>query len=317
MPLACGRISPIAVSTISLMGWMGWSMGQGIAIEHGGRAVALKWHRLRRRMADPLFSAENLREGMRVGASMEIDLRVTRDGDFAVLHDETLDRETDGKGSVRQAASAELVELFYDDRDVPDAPRFARPLMLLDELEACLEDGHPQALLQFDMKDDLAAVGHRGVEKLARLFARHEEKLIVSGDSTELTLAILEKLPGMKWGLEPSFRLLDLYRAGRKDALVGQLVAELTGPHRPHMVYLWWDRLVLPAAAEGIDLIRICHHHGALVDAWTFNLADPEDGFSDEEWEKFSTLLELGADQISTDDAIATELAYRKRMGNG
>jgi glycerophosphoryl diester phosphodiesterase len=167
------------------------------------------------------------------------------------------------------------------------------------------------------MKDDLAAVGHGGVEKLARLFARHEEKLIVSGDSTELTLAILERLPGMKWGLEPSFRLLDLYRAGRKDALAGQLVAELTGPHRPHMVYLWWDRLVLPAAAEGIDLIRICHDHGALVDAWTFNLADPEDGFSDDEWEKFSTLLELGADQISTDDAIATERAYRKRTENG
>jgi Glycerophosphoryl diester phosphodiesterase len=282
----------------------------GVAIVHGGRRVRLKWHRLRRRRRDPLFDAETLAEGLRLGASMEVDLRVTRDGDFAVLHDGTLDRETDGTGAVVECTGEEIRALHYRSAGAP------RPVLLASDLAQALGPGHPEALLQLDMKDDVSAVGQTGVERLATFFAGCEGKLVVSGDSTELTLAISERLPGIERGLEPSFRLLDLYRAGRKSDLAGQLVQELKGPIRPHIVYLSWE-LVLPAKADGIDLIGICHDHGALVDAWTFNPANPEAGFSDEEWEKFSALLELGADQITTDEAIATERAYRARVQAG
>lgn len=279
----------------------------GLAIDHRGKRVRLKWHRLRRRKRDPLFGADALREGLKNGASMELDLRVTRDGGFAVLHDETLDRETDGRGPAAALTSDEIRALRYAD----GAPR---PVLVAEDIAELLGPAHPDALLQFDMKDDFGAVGREGVERLAGLFSGHDEKLIVGGDSTALTLAISERLPGVRRGLEPSFRLIDLYEAGKKDRLAGQLIEELAGPIRPHMVYLSWE-LVLSAKADGIDLIRICHDHGALVDAWTFNPADPEAGFSDAEWEKFSTLLELGADQITTDEAIATERAYRKRTG--
>lgn len=289
------------------------SQPSGVAIDFGGKRVTLKWHRLRRGMEDPLFSAEVLAEGLKAGASMEIDLRATRDGGFAVLHERMLDRETDGAGEVAERSIAEIRALHYAE---PARDGSARRVLTAEDIAALLGPAHPQALLQFDMKDDLAQAGRNGVERLAALFSGHEGKLIVGADDTALTLAIKEALPGIRCGLEPSFRLMDLYRDGRKDALEAQLAGELSGPFRPDLVYLNW-RLVLDADAEGIDLIRICHDHGALVDAWTFTLADPAGGFSDEEWRQLSRLLELGADQISTDEAVATERAYRRRAASG
>ena len=285
----------------------------GIAIRYDGKRVILKWHRLRRRRSDPLFSADVLAEGLERGASMEIDLRVASDGGFAVLHDASLDRETSGAGPVAARTSEEIHALHYAE---PALDRMPRNVLVAEDLAMRLGPAHPEAVLQFDMKDDLQAVGERGVDRLGSLFAAYGEHLIVSGDDTDLTLAISERLPGTKRGLEPSFRLLDLYRVGRKGELEDQLIRELNGPIRPHMVYLSW-RLVLDADADGMDLIRICHDHGALVDAWTFNPADPDGGFSDEEWNQFSRLLELGADQITTDEAIATEQAYWKRISAG
>jgi len=282
----------------------------GVAIRHGGRQVLLKWHRLRREMKDPLFSVDVLAAGLKLGASMEIDLRATRDGGFAVLHDRSLDRETTGSGLVGARTSEEIRGLCYAEPARDGSPRH---VLTAEDLAKHLGPAHPDALLQFDMKDGLEAVGEGGLDRLGGLFAGLDRHLVVSGDDTDLTLAITDRLPAAKRGLEPSFRLIDLFKAGRKNELAGQLSGELNGPIRPYIVYLNW-KLVLDADADGIDLIRICHDHGAMVDAWTFTLADPDGGFSDDEWRKIERLLDLGADQITTDEAVATERAYRLRM---
>src|SRR5690606_33687267 len=104
----------------------------GVAIVHGGRRVRLKWQRHRRRRRDPLFDAETLAEGLRLGASMEVDLRVTRDGDFAVLHDGTLDRETDGTGAVVECTGEEIRALHYRSAGAP------RPVLLASDLAQAL-----------------------------------------------------------------------------------------------------------------------------------------------------------------------------------
>lgn len=44
-----------------------------------------------------------------------------------------------------------------------------------------------------------------------------------------------------------------------------------------------------------------------------YNLADPS-GFTDIEWRQFSALLKLGPDQITTDEAVATETAWAARQ---
>lgn len=93
------------------------------------------------------------------------------------------------------------------------------------------------------------------------------------------------------------------------------LTAELRGATAPDTCYLSWE-LVLEAQARGLDLVALCHAEGVKVDAWTFTIADPA-GFSDAEWGQFSALMALGPDQITTDEAIATEAAWIARSEAG
>ncbi len=52
------------------------------------------------------------REAIRLGAEvLEIDLRGTKDGEIVILHDETLERTTNGKGKVTDFTLAELKKL--------------------------------------------------------------------------------------------------------------------------------------------------------------------------------------------------------------
>lgn len=283
--------------------------GRGLAIDFEGKHVLLKWHQLRRRSDDPLFSSTNLAQGLRLGASMEIDLRAAGGRGFAVLHNETLDGETTGSGRVAEHEAAEIRVLRYRDNRA-DAKR---PVMMDEDIAGHLTASNPNALLQLDMKDDLATIGPAGIEHLAALFDAAQANLIVSGDCTDLTLSLAERLPAMRRGLEPSFRLLALHRSGKRGILAGQLLRELRGPIRPHMVYLAW-KLILAAKEDGIDLVRICHDEGAKVDAWTFTPARPSRGLGNTEWQSLLQLLELGIDQITTNDAIGMERVFQERM---
>lgn len=276
----------------------------GLALVHQGHVIRLKWHRLRRQMSDPLFSAEIMAEGFALGASMELDLRVRRDGGFVVLHDERLEGETKGVGAVADFALNELKPLTFKD---------GRPLIFTEDLAAMLQKANPDALLQFDMKDDLEAIGSNGLGHLTALFSNIPAPVIVSGASLELINEIRRRLPNLLRGIDPTDKLVEVYDGQGLKAVETELLADLRGPTAPHTVYLAWQ-LVLYAAKEGLDLIGLCHSEGKLVDAWTFTLGDPAGGFSDAEWRDFSALLELKPDQISTDEAPATERAYRRRL---
>ncbi|MHB1104329.1 MAG: glycerophosphodiester phosphodiesterase [Devosia sp.] len=278
----------------------------GLALTHDGQVTRLKWHRLRRRMTDPLFGAEAMAQGFALGASMELDLRVRRDGGFVVLHDEFLEGETTGEGRIADFALNELKAFHFED---------SRPLIFTEDLAAMLQKANPKALLQFDMKDDLAALGSNGLGHLTALFSETPTPVIVSGASLELIVEISLRLPNLLRGIDPTDKLVEIYRQDGLKAVEADLRADLRGPTQPHTVYLAWE-LILKAAAEGLDLIGLCHAEGKLVDAWTFTLKDPERGFSDEEWQDFYALLALNPDQISTDEAIATERAWLQRLGD-
>ncbi len=281
------------------------SSAQGLALVHAGRTTRLKWHRLRRRMRDPLFSAETMAEGFRLGASMELDMRVRGDGGFVVLHDDLLEGETNGQGRVAELGRAEMAELSF-----ADTPR---PLIFSEDLAAMLRLSHPDALLQFDMKDDYEAVGVEGVAHLARFFADIDANIIVSADSLALIEAIRTEVPSLMRGIDPTNGLVDIYKQDGIAAVERSLLADLRGSTAPDTIYLAWQ-LVLKADADGLDLIGLCHQEGKKVDAWTFTLKDPERGFDDDEWTAFNRLMALGADQITTDEAIATEAAWDKRI---
>ncbi|ARO33842.1 glycerophosphoryl diester phosphodiesterase protein (plasmid) [Rhizobium sp. NXC14] len=278
---------------------------QGLEISHEGHHTRLKWHRLRKRVADPLFSAEVMAEGFAAGASMELDLRVRADGGFAVLHDRELEGETTGRGPIAAKNVADLRDVRMKDG--------ARPLILSEDLADMMQSTHPAALLQFDMKDDYEAVGTRGIEHLAVHFRDITASVIVSGGSLDLIVAVKEKLPHLLRGIDPTEKLHDIRQASGWRAAEMELRADLRGPTEPDTVYLHWQ-LILDAAEDGFDLIGLCRDEGKRVDAWTFTLKDPEAGFSDAEWRNFSALMALKPDQITTDEAPATERAWRRRI---
>ncbi len=277
----------------------------GLRIEFEGHSPLLKWHRLRRRMADPLFSAEVMAEGFKAGASMELDLRVRADGGFVVLHDKELEGETTGRGLVAQKSLADLRDLRMKDGN--------RPLLYSEDLAAMLQSAHPDALLQFDMKDDYEAIGEKGIAHLAEHLQQISASVIVSAGSPELILAVKDKLPHLRRGIDPTNKLGDIAKAEGWKAVEKELLADLRGSTEPETIYLYWPML-LDAAKAGLDMIALCHSEAKLVDAWTFTLKDPDGGFSDAEWTNFSALVALKPDQITTDEALATELAWLKRM---
>jgi glycerophosphoryl diester phosphodiesterase len=60
----------------------------------------------------PENTLEGFREGLRVGAGvLELDVHATADGHVVVIHDETVDRTTDGSGAVREMTLAEVKRL--------------------------------------------------------------------------------------------------------------------------------------------------------------------------------------------------------------
>jgi glycerophosphoryl diester phosphodiesterase len=70
----------------------------------------------------PENTLESLRRGVDAGAdAIEFDLRLTADGEVAVMHDPTVDRTTDGHGEVRALTLARLQELDAGYRFSPDS----------------------------------------------------------------------------------------------------------------------------------------------------------------------------------------------------
>ena len=54
----------------------------------------------------------SFRRALAVGvAAVELDVQLTKDGRLAVIHDETLDRTTNGRGPVKNFTLAELKKL--------------------------------------------------------------------------------------------------------------------------------------------------------------------------------------------------------------
>src|SRR5262249_41701467 len=77
----------------------------------GPRKVKGAHHRGASRYA-PENTLEALKKSVALGADfVELDIRTTRDGAFVLLHDQSLDRTTSGRGPVRSRTATELAAL--------------------------------------------------------------------------------------------------------------------------------------------------------------------------------------------------------------
>ena len=177
-------------------------MTDAISVTRNGHRTFFKWHRGRRQASDPVFTGRRIIEGMKLGASVEVDLVIHADNGFAVLHNLSLEGETTGTGLVRETPAAVLRELHLRDNEGrPIADR----VMLLEDLAALIaQDGaHPEGLLQLDYKEDAAALNAEAIAKFGKALGPVARHFILSSGDAESVRLLSENVPGLRIGYDP------------------------------------------------------------------------------------------------------------------
>ena len=272
--------------------------GRGIAIDRAGHRTWLKWHRGHRFAGDTSFTGARIVEGMELGASVEVDLmRFAGDG-FAVLHDETLDAATTGTGMVRSASEAYLRGLHL--RDPFGAPSEHKVMMLADLGRLLAQVGRdPRAELQLDLKENSDVIRDADIAAFAAAISPVADSVILSGGDSLAVERLSHAVPDMAIGYDPCHDGA-IERLMETRDFVGFVASALRAVPRARMIYLD-RRLVLFADQAGYDVIGAFQGAGRRVDAYTINSAVPS------ALPGVKRLLELKADQITTDDPVGLE----------
>jgi len=176
---------------------------------------------------------------------LEIDVHLTRDGEMVVLHDEWVDRTTDGSGWVRDFALEELKRL---DNGRWFSSRFeGQRIPTLDEvLEWILDTG---LHLNIELKNN--RVPYPGMEEeVIRLVERFamEERVIISSFHHDSLMHVRKFRPKWRIGL--------LYDSAMSEPW---LYAKRMGADAIHPHYSVVDD----------EAVRLCHDHGIHVRPYT------------------------------------------------
>lgn len=189
-------------------------------------------------MEEPENTLRSFQRALDLGvAAVELDVQLTRDGRLAVIHDETLDRTTNGRGLVKDFTLAELQKL--------DAGHGER----IPALEEVLELAKGRAQLLVEMKQPEA------MEALLQFFRQHR----AFGDAMVISF----------W--HPAVRALKEAEARLKTgALMVGCPADPVGLARAARA----DTLVLNYRYADWDLVDTAHRHKIEVILW--NIDEPE-----------------------------------------
>jgi glycerophosphoryl diester phosphodiesterase len=275
-------------------------MVDGVAIEAAGHRVWLKWHRLQRTKTDIPFTASRLAEGLALGASTEIDLRRHGESGFAVLHDTTLDRETTGSGPVSAASVATLKTLVM--RRTDGSPT-KEPLLRLDDLaRLAAADAAPGTIVQLDLKETNDALNDATVAAFRETVAPVADRFILSGGDWAAVTRLGVGIDGLKIGFDPCHDTTIEQLATADDIERFVQMALDTAPEAS-MIYLDY-RIVMHSDALLIDIIARFHTAGKTIDAYTLNADHPGAEAI------LRRLVELEADQITTDEPIVLQQLY-------
>lgn len=275
-----------------------------VRIEKGSRSIALKWHKLRRRKDDIPFSHANLIAGLKLGASMEVDLQLTSDQTFVCLHDDLLDIETDGVGSVANKSAAEMGRLKM--RGEHSSVTRESPLFL-DDVASILSDPaidiHEDSLLQLDLKVESSAVERRVCENFAALISPIQDRMILSSLEWPAVKTLGADIPGLGLGYDP----FDIWRRSEpKSAVEFQKFADIVLAVDPSIAFYYlFAKTVLAATEAGFDLVGRLKANGAKIDVWTLDANPSDDPPDDGLLAQLDLAFELGVDQITTNTPVA------------
>lgn len=275
-------------------------MHKGISLRSNDHTTMLKWHRGRRSVTDAVFTRSRIVEGMRLGASIEVDIQRHGSNGFAILHDDTLNRETSGSGPVGTQKVHDLRQLRMRDND---GAVTAEPVLLLDDLAELLAAGpvDADAVLQLDLKNDRASLSPDDIAAFPSAVEPFLANVLVSGDDADAVDSLHRATPGLRTGYDPCREdtIAELRRTGDYAAFVQ---AALAAAPDAEMIYIH-HRIVLAADAAGFDMIGAIQAAGKRVDAWTI------EEVNDATLAMARRLLALKADQITTDDPVGLEAA--------
>lgn len=212
--------------------------------------------------------------------ALEVDIHVTGDGELVAMHDDTVDRTTDGSGTVRDMTLAELHELDAGYRwtgdggaTFPFRGQGIRPPTLTEVL-----DTFDDIRFAIEIKpDDPKLAGQ--VRDIVRKHGKAEHALVGSFN-TNVMRAFRRACPEVPTAAG-EFEVRVFY------CLMRLHLGALHAPNAPALVVPEWDgkaHVVTPA------FIAAAHGHGMKVYVWTVN-----------EREDMDRLVEWGADGIISD----------------
>lgn len=207
---------------------------------------------------------------------LELDVQPTRDGEAVVLHDATVDRTTEGRGSAIELSLREIRALDAGYRFSPDGGAsfpYRGAGVVVPTLEEVLE-AFPAHRINVEIKDGRA--GPRVREVVAA--ARAEGRVLVAAGKREDRSAF-ERFPGATSAAEEEIRRFYQLHRLRLGRLYRPLVDALQVP-------LWHEEREIPDAR----FVRDAHALNLAVHVWTV------DGEED-----MRRLLGWGVDGIITD----------------
>ncbi len=220
--------------------------------------------------------------------ALELDVRMTKDRQIAVIHDELVNRTTDGAGAVRGMTLAELRALDAGHRfgGYRDAG------LTIPTLEETLRR-YPDTFVNVEIKGGESDAAEGVLADIAGAGARAESRvLVVSEDG----------------GVIGRFRELSEGRiatgASQREVAAFFLASKLRVAWALDPAY---DSLQIPPEYKGLAIatprfIAAAHSRSIVVDVWTINEA-----------REMERLLDLGADGIMTDrpETLSEILARR------
>lgn len=215
-------------------------------------------------------------------AILETDVHLTRDAVPVLLHDDAVDRVSDGRGPAREQSLAELRRLDFGYRFSPDAGR-SHPYRGRGVRLATLQEAFerlPGARFNLELKEDLPGMVERTLELIRE--AGREALTLVTAAEDRLMARLREAIEASGSGVAQG--------ASAGDVLAFLRAAERGVAPPPGPV-----ALQVPPEFAGRPLVTRAfvahaHAHGLQVHVWTVNEPD-----------EMRRLLALGADGLVSD----------------
>lgn len=242
----------------------------------------------------PENTLEAFRTAVEAGAGgLELDVHLTSDGQVVVIHDDTVDRTTDGTGAVSDMTLEELRSLDAGHNFSPECgsgpPYLGLRIPTLDEV---LRE-FPGVVVNVDMKADRPGV-EAAVLGVLREAGAEGRVLVVS--TRRAPVGRFRRISGRGVSTGAS-----RWETGVFYAFSNLRLERLLRPA--------YDALQVPIRHRGVPLVsrrflEAAHASGVRVDVWTINEAD-----------EMHRLLDLGVDVIMTDrpGLLAEVLELRKQ----